>query len=147
MEEGKGGKGKGKVTERLITSDDEEGKGGKGLPGAAGNSTSGSLTSAVKQSGKNHQKGGGERPKAPETPEKGKPGKAGKVHPSPARKVDVRLPGKGNSNSHGARPVHLIITMIKWIRTSRLSIKNSLCWGAVEGTREGETRGGRQGTP
>ena len=42
------------------------------------------------------------------------------------RKVDVRLPGKGNSNSHGARPVHLIITMIKWIRTSRLSIKNSL---------------------
>ena len=43
-----------------------------------------------------------------------------------ARKVDVRLPGKGKSNSHGARPVHLIITMIKWIRTSRLSIKKSL---------------------
>ena len=42
------------------------------------------------------------------------------------RKVDVRLPGKGNSNSQGARPVHLITTMIKWIRTSRLSIKNSL---------------------
>ena len=42
------------------------------------------------------------------------------------RKVDVRLPGKGDSNSHGARPVHLIITMIKWIRTSRLPIKNSL---------------------
>ena len=41
-------------------------------------------------------------------------------------KVDVRLPGKKNSTSHGARPVHLIITMIKWIRTSRLSIKNSL---------------------
>ena len=41
------------------------------------------------------------------------------------RKVDVRLPGKRNSNSHGARPVHLIITMIKWIRTSRLSTKNS----------------------
>ena len=38
------------------------------------------------------------------------------------RKVDARLPGKGNSNSHGARPVHLIITMIKWIRTSRLSM-------------------------
>ena len=33
------------------------------------------------------------------------------------RKVDIRLPGKGNSNSHGARLVHLIITMIKWIRT------------------------------
>ena len=42
------------------------------------------------------------------------------------RKVDVRLPGKGHSNSYGARPDHLIITMIKWIRTSRLSIKNSL---------------------
>jgi len=42
------------------------------------------------------------------------------------RKVDVRLPGKGKSNSHGARPVHLIITTKKWIRTSRLSIKNSL---------------------
>jgi len=27
---------------------------------------------------------------------------------------------------HDARPVHLIITMIKWIRNSRLSIKNSL---------------------
>ena len=42
------------------------------------------------------------------------------------RAKDVRLPGKGNSHSHGARPVHLIITMIKWIRTSRLSVKNSL---------------------
>jgi len=50
------------------------------------------------------------------------------------RKVDVRLPGKGNSNSHGARPVHLIITMIKWFRTSRLSIKNSLTF---VGTRSG----------
>ena len=40
------------------------------------------------------------------------------------RKVDARLPGKRNSNSHGARPVHLII--IKWIRTSRLSRTNSL---------------------
>ena len=42
------------------------------------------------------------------------------------RKIDARIPGKGYSNSHGTRPVHLIITMIKWIRTSRLSIKNSL---------------------
>jgi len=40
--------------------------------------------------------------------------------------VDVSLPGQGNANSHGARPVHLIITMIMWIRTSSLSIKNSL---------------------
>ena len=27
--------------------------------------------------------------------------------PRSSRKVDVRLPEKGNSNSHGARPVHL----------------------------------------
>jgi hypothetical protein len=38
----------------------------------------------------------------------------------------VTLSGRGNSNSHGARPVHLITTMIKWIRTSRLSMKNFL---------------------
>jgi len=30
------------------------------------------------------------------------------------------------ANSHGARPVHLIISMIKWVQTSRLSIENSL---------------------
>ena len=36
------------------------------------------------------------------------------------------LPGKGKSDSHGARPVHHIILMIEWIRTSRLSIENSL---------------------
>ena len=28
--------------------------------------------------------------------------------------------------THVARPVHLIFTMIKWIRTGRLSINNSL---------------------
>ena len=33
---------------------------------------------------------------------------------------------KGIAGAHGAKPVHLIITMIKWIRTSRLSINNSL---------------------
>ena len=59
-------------------------------------------------------------------------------HPE-TRKVDVRLPRKGNSNSHGARPVHLIITMVKWIRTSRLSIKKSL--SLMRGrTRTRETR-------
>ena len=42
------------------------------------------------------------------------------------RKVDIRLPGKGNSNSHGARPVHQIFSMMKWIQTNRLSPKNSL---------------------
>jgi len=56
---------------------------------------------------------------------------------SVSRKVDIRLPGKGDSNSHGARPVHLIIAMIKWIRTSRLSIKNSL-FGACVGAECGE---------
>jgi hypothetical protein len=43
-----------------------------------------------------------------------------------AWKADVRLPGNGNSNYHGARPVHLIITMIKCIRNSRLYVSNSL---------------------
>ena len=44
----------------------------------------------------------------------------------PLSRVDSRgLPGKGNPNSHGARPVYLIITMIKWIRTRWLSIKKS----------------------
>jgi len=47
------------------------------------------------------------------------------------RKVDVRLPEKRNLNSHSARPVHLIIKMIKWIRTSRVSIKNSLSLGEI----------------
>ena len=54
------------------------------------------------------------------------------------RKVGVRLPGKGISNFHGARPGHLIITMIKWIRTSRLSIKKSLSarfWRSCSGSR------------
>ena len=51
------------------------------------------------------------------------------------RKVDVSLPEKGNSNSHGARPVHLIITMIKWIRTSRLLIKNPLSACAFQWSR------------
>ena len=40
--------------------------------------------------------------------------------------VVLLLLANGNSNTHGARLVHLIITMIKWIRASRLSIKNSL---------------------
>ena len=42
-------------------------------------------------------------------------------------KVWIRLAGEGNSNSHGARPVHQIISMMKRIRTSRLSIEKSLC--------------------
>jgi hypothetical protein len=48
-----------------------------------------------------------------------------KVFPA-SRKVDTRLPGKGELNSHGARPVHQIISMIEWIRTSRLSKQNSI---------------------
>ena len=43
-----------------------------------------------------------------------------------SRKVDVRLPGECNSNSRGARPIHLIITMKEWIRTSRVSIRDFL---------------------
>jgi hypothetical protein len=42
------------------------------------------------------------------------------------RTVDVRLLGEGKLNSHSARLVHLIITMLEWIRTSRLSIRKSL---------------------
>ena len=38
----------------------------------------------------------------------------------------IRLPGKENSYSHCARLVHQIISMIKWIRTSRFLIKNTL---------------------
>ena len=49
-----------------------------------------------------------------------------------ARKVDIGLPAKGNSNCHGARPVHQTISMMKWIRTSRLSIMNPLSRGKVD---------------
>ena len=49
------------------------------------------------------------------------------------RKVDIRLHGKGNSNTHGARPVLSIITMMKWIPISRLSIKNSLSFAGPRG--------------
>ena len=38
------------------------------------------------------------------------------------RMADLRLPEKENSDSHGARPVHLIISMVQWIRTIRLQI-------------------------
>jgi len=43
-----------------------------------------------------------------------------------SQQVDVRPPEKANPNSYCARPVHLIITMMKWIRTSRLSTRNFL---------------------
>ena len=60
-----------------------------------------------------------------------------------SRGTDIRLPAKGNPESHGAMPVHQIISRIKWIRTSRLSIKNSLSLGgqvpAME-EKEGELR-------
>jgi len=51
-------------------------------------------------------------------------------------------------HSHGARPVHLIITMIKWTRTSRLSIKNSLSGPQLAGFRRApvQIRGGSKGT-
>ena len=44
-----------------------------------------------------------------------------------ARKVDIRLPGQGISDSHSARPEHHIIAAMKWIRPNRLLRKNSLC--------------------
>ena len=40
--------------------------------------------------------------------------------------VHVRSPENGDSISHGARLVHQIISMMKWIQTSRLSTQNSL---------------------
>jgi hypothetical protein len=46
-------------------------------------------------------------------------------------KVDIKLLEKGNSNSHGARPVHQIMSVIKWLRTSRLSIKNFISVSGV----------------
>ena len=51
------------------------------------------------------------------------------------RQIDVRLPGNENSNSHGARRVHLIMKLMKWIRTGRLSIKNFLCAGVIREAR------------
>jgi len=50
---------------------------------------------------------------------------SGIVPHSKGRKSRART---GCWRSHVAKPVHLIITMIQWIRTIRLSIKNSLCW-------------------
>ena len=43
----------------------------------------------------------------------------------PVLEVVCTIAGKEKSNSHDARLVHQIISMIKWVWTSRLSIKNS----------------------
>ena len=43
----------------------------------------------------------------------------------PARMVDIRLPAKGKLSWRKAGPLK-IVSMIEWIRTSRLSIKLSL---------------------
>ena len=43
---------------------------------------------------------------------------------TPAWKVGIKLPEKGNSNMVQGRSTK-IVSMIKWIRTRRLSIKNS----------------------
>ena len=56
------------------------------------------------------------------------------------RKVDVRLPQRRKFNFYCASPVHLIITMIMWIRTSRLSIQNSFCV-RLQGTLSNESDG------
>jgi len=52
-------------------------------------------------------------------------------------KVDVRLPEKRNSNSHGAKPVNQIISTIKWMQTRRLSMKNSIPLGVPRRGRRG----------
>ena len=57
-----------------------------------------------------------------------------------ARKVDIRLPGKVHSKSMAQGRSTKIISMIKWIRISRLSIKNSLSRpGALTTPRERES--------
>ena len=62
---------------------------------------------------------------APPTPAPQKhPGSSGRCSYPAHREVDIRLPGKGNSTSHGARSTK-IISMIQWIQTSGLSIKKS----------------------
>ena len=38
---------------------------------------------------------------------------AGQALPLSFEKVDARLPGKGDAKSHGARPVHLILTIAR----------------------------------
>ena len=60
-------------------------------------------------------------------------------------KVDIGPPGKGNSTSYVARPVHQIISMTKWIRTSRLSIKNSLSLREIAPPRGGPRARGLRG--
>ena len=56
------------------------------------------------------------------------PSHVGNVQNNPARSPLSRL---GICRRDGARPFHLIITMIKWIRTSRVSIKNSVSLAGV----------------
>ena len=52
------------------------------------------------------------------------------------RKVDIRLPGKGNSNSHGARPVHQIISISQVLRAVAPGTSGeSLAGGEVERVR------------
>ena len=47
-----------------------------------------------------------------------------------ARKVGIRLPGKGNSNSHGARPVHQIISIMKTVGC-RIGLSLWEGWGST----------------
>jgi hypothetical protein len=61
------------------------------------------------------------------------------------RKVDRRLPGKENSNSMTQVRSTKIISMIEWIRNSRLSIKYSLSGVGVRPGRN--TRAAAVATP
>ena len=60
-----------------------------------------------------------------------------------SEQVDIRLPPKGNSNCHSTRPVHQIISKMKWIRTSRLSIKTSLSHSATRSICKDDSHDGK----
>ena len=57
------------------------------------------------------------------------------------RKIDTRLPGKRKSNSMAQGQSTKIISMMQWIRTSRLPIKDSLSPGDASG--DDHSRGAR----
>ena len=57
------------------------------------------------------------------------------------KKVYVRLPGKGNSKTHGARPVHSIIPMVKGVLIHEGSSRGGRLFGdQVEVELEGYVR-------
>ena len=55
--------------------------------------------------------------------------------PARSRKVDIMLPGKEDSNSHGARPVHQIISIIE-VDSDQQVVNGELSLLRVEGCGE-----------